>query len=529
MSVTGMSVATARPVARPGADTARDRPSRDRLKTAVAIGIPTALAAALCLYDLSARSLWLDEAATVSIASQHGAAFGSALARDGGNMLGYYAVVHVLIGAFGKGAVVLRLPSVIGAVATVCVLCVLGLRLFGRRIAFGAGLLAAVSLPLVYWGQNARGYSLMVALIAGAFLALVIACQSEHPLGAWVAYGVLTVAAVYAGLEAVLVIPAQLPVLIRYRDRWRGFAVALAVVAACCAPLAVLALNRGSGQLFWVPAPSFETAKQVVQSLASTGLQPNFYTATGNPLLALTGIALVLAVGRTWSIVRGRGGWAAAWVPVLVLSWLVVPFVLALLESVAGQSIFQPRYLLVSLPAVALLLAWALLDRRVPVLIGLATLGVLIALRAAQIVPTYGVSPENWRAATAHVLSRTRAGDCVAFYPLDNRMPFQYYLGGAARAPSPILPAVPLTQARAYVEDYATLPTAQLSALRPRCTRVWLLTSHEGTIGGPPISRQNYTRLNALLAALRHEYPATSKESFGTAKTVTLTLFTGAA
>jgi hypothetical protein len=58
---------------------------------------------------------------------------------------------------------------------------------------------------------------------------------------------------------------------------------------------------------------------------------------------------------------------------------------------------------------------------------------------------------------------------------------------------------------------------------------VWLLTSHEGTVGGPPISRLNYVRLRALTAALAREYPHSRSRSFGTAKTVTLTLFTGVA
>ena len=525
-----MSVATARPATRPPAVARPDGQGRDRLLTIAAIAIPTAIAVALCLYDLVTRSLWLDEAASVAIASQHGAALGTALAHDGGNMLGYYGLLHVLIGAFGKGALVLRLPSVVGAVATVCFTGLLALRLFGRRVALAAGLLIAISLPLSYWGQNARGYSLMVALIAGSFLALVVALQSSRPLPAWIGYAVLMVAAVYAGLEAVLVIPAQLVVLLWYRDRARGFAVAIAVVAACCTPLAVLALSRGSGQLFWVPAPSFETAKQVVQSLASTGLQPNFYTGTGNVLLALTGLVLAVAGWRIYSAVRSRDRRPGAWGAVLVLSWLVVPFVLALVESWVGQSIFQARYLLVSLPAVGLLLAWTLLEHRAPVVLGLAGLAVILALRAAQLAPTYGVSPENWRAATSHVLSQARPGDCVAFYPLDNRQPFQYYVGAAAiRGPRSILPALPWPVVRPYVEDYATLPPAQLSALRSRCTRVWLLTSHEGTVGGPPISRRNYTRLTALLAALNRQYPRSVRQSFGTAKTVTLTLFTGAA
>ena len=62
------------------------------------------LAIALCLYELTTRSLWLDEAATVAIASQHGSALWHAMTHDGGNMLGYYALLHVLIGWFGDGA-----------------------------------------------------------------------------------------------------------------------------------------------------------------------------------------------------------------------------------------------------------------------------------------------------------------------------------------------------------------------------------------------------------------------------------------
>lgn len=499
---------------------------RGALITFAAIAIPTVLAAALCMYEITTRSLWLDEAATVAIASQHGAAFGSALAHDGGNMLSYYALLHVLIGAFGKGALLLRLPSAIAAAATVCVVGLLALRLFDRRVAFGAGLLTAVSLPLVYWGQNARGYSLMVALIAGSFLALVTAVRSERPRAAWVAYVVLTVGAVYAGLEAVLVVPAQLLVLLWYRDRARQLALVLAICALCCVPLAVLAASRGSSQLFWVPGPSITTAKQVVQALASVGLQPNFYTGTGGILLVLTAVVLAGGLWRIWRLLGSTDGRGAAFGPCVVLGWLVIPFLLALVESALGQSIFQPRYLLVSLPAVALLLAWTALDRRLPWVLGVGLIAALLGLRAAQLAPSYGASPENWRAATSYVVTRAGPGDCAAFYPLDNRQPFQYYVGArGGTAPRSILPAVPWSSVRAYVEDYATLSSSQVAALPARCTRVLLVSSHEGAVGGPPVSRQNRTRLLALTASLKRQYPRSRTVSFGTARTITLTVF----
>ena len=65
------------------------------------------------------RSLWLDEAASVAIASQHGGALWHAIAHDGGNMLAYYLLLHALIGLFGTAPAAIRLVSVIATAATV--------------------------------------------------------------------------------------------------------------------------------------------------------------------------------------------------------------------------------------------------------------------------------------------------------------------------------------------------------------------------------------------------------------------------
>ena len=71
----------------------------------------------------------------------------------------YYLVLHVLIGLFGDGVWVLRTPSALAGALTAGLTALLALRLFGRRVALIAGLLTAVSLPLVFWGQSARGYA----------------------------------------------------------------------------------------------------------------------------------------------------------------------------------------------------------------------------------------------------------------------------------------------------------------------------------------------------------------------------------
>jgi uncharacterized membrane protein len=508
----------------------RESPDRERLANLIAVGVPSLLALTLCLYQITTRSLWLDESATVAIASQHGSAFGTALAHDGGNMLAYYALVHLLIGWFGSGALVIRLPAAIAATATVALVGMLGLRLADRRVAAVAGVLAAVSLSLVFWAQNARGYTAMIALVAASFLALLAILERRGGRAAWIGYVACTTAAIYVGLEAVLIVPAQLVALIWFRDRWRPVAAGLAVTAACSVPLAVLAAERGSGQLFWVPGPSLRVLKQVIDALASSGLQPSFYTSTSITLLVLTVIVLIAGAARTWMLWRTEGG-DAVWQPALIWAWLLVPAVVALIESAAGQSIFQARYMLVSLPAISLLLAWTLADRRArsaprPVrLLSLGVLAALIGLRALQLAPAYGASPENWRGATAYVTAHAQPGDCIAFYPLDNRQAFRYYLGDFARAPRPILPTLPWPQIRPFVEDYSSLSPAELAALPQQCGRVWLLASHEGRVGGPPISQGNYARFLQLTNGLQRHYPVTRSLTFSPAGVVTVTLY----
>ncbi len=497
---------------------------RARIRDMLVIAGPALLGLGLCLYDLTARSLWLDESATVAIARQHGGALGSALAHDGGNMLGYYGLQHVLIGLFGSGPFVIRLPSALAAAATTALVGALALRLFDRRVALAAGLLSAVSLSLVYWGQDARGYAPMVALIAASFLAFVALLEDGAGWRAWLAYVVLTTAAVYAGLEAALVVPAQLLVLLWYRHRAHAVLSAVALIALCCVPLAVLASERGSGQLFWVPQPSLRIADQVVQALTSSGLQPSFYTSTGTALLVLTLLVLGTGVARMLGLLRtGRGTLAAA--PGLALAWLLVPAAAALLESTVGQSVFQARYLLVSLPAVALLLGWTIAASHVPRVLAIATLGALLALRALQLAPAYGVSPENWRAATGYVMAGARPGDCAAFYPRDNRMPFEYYLRAPGRAPRPILPTLPWGQVRPYVEDYTSLSAAQIARVPAQCQRVWLVSSHEGRVGGPAVSQGNYLRFTELEAGLQAGYGHSRTASFGYHGAVAVTLF----
>ncbi|HUA70422.1 MAG TPA: glycosyltransferase family 39 protein [Solirubrobacteraceae bacterium] len=492
-----MATQTEVPRVRPPAEAAPPPAERGRLYDVAVAGAPAIVALVLCLIELTTRSLWLDEAATVAIAGQHGSAFWQAAAHDGGNMLGYYALLHVLTSWFGDGAFVIRLPSVVAAACAAGAVSLLGLRLFDRRVAFAAGLLAAVSLPLVFWGQDARAYAPMVALVAGSFVAFAAVVDAPGRRGPWIAYVVLTTLSVYASYVAIFAVAAQLLALAWRRTAWRPIFGALAACAVCWIPLAVLALSRGSGQLFWIGRPNPKLARQVTGALTSAGFEPNFHpTAVATPLAIVTVALLIFAAVR---IARRR-----EWGPILAVSWLVIPVALMLIWSFIGQPIFTPRNLLVSLPAVALLLAWVIMSRAVPPVLAWVAVAILIALRLVVLVPSYGTSPENWRAATAYVTHAARPGDCVAFYPRDASMPFDYYSGG------PVQP---------HVEQYET------PLVPAGCTRVWLVASHQGLPTGTAASRGHYAQYVAVREALARRYPQRNVRSFGYASVIWVELF----
>jgi mannosyltransferase len=507
----------------------------DRVRDAAAVLAPAVLAAALCLVDLTSRSLGFDEAASVTIASQQGHALGAAIAHDGGNMSGYYVLLRLLVALFGTGTFIVRLPSVLSIAAATGLTSLLGLRLFGRRAALVAGVLTAVSLPLVFWGQDARGYAPMVALVAGSFVAFVALVDSDGegasraPVDrrALAAYFVCTTVAAYCSFVAVLVIPAQLIALVWRRHAVRRVGYTLAVSVICWIPLMVLAKQRGSGQLFWVPHPSPTVFKQVFQELTSSGMQPSFgTTATTYPLLGITVLLLVaVAAVHVRRAVRrsGQGADGRMWGQAVVLLWVAVPFVLALIESLAAQPIFTPRNLLMTLPAVSLALGWGFAETRLPRALAFGGIAVVIALRALQLVPSYASNPEDWSFATKYVLSHSHARDCIAFYPLDSRMPFSYYVRARhadALAPRPVFPTAPWSAVKPFVEEYNSLPVARLHRIAARCPRLWLVSSHEGQKRGPSGSRANFHRYRRLRAKLKRLYRHHHKLRFGYAATI---------
>jgi hypothetical protein len=181
-------------------------------------------------------------------------------------------------------------------------------------------------------------------------------------------------------------------------------------------------------------------------------------------------------------------------------------------------------------PAVALLLGAALGHPALPKFVAPAALVALVALRALQLGASYGVSPEPWRQAAAYVQANAQPGDCLAFYPLDGRMAFQYYIGTAqvadASAPRSILPISTWGTVTPYVERYETVSPAQIATRTADCRRLWFVSSHEGQLDGPAQSLANRARYVTLRGRLARQFGHAPIKVFGYAAAVHVQLFT---
>ncbi|MBO0769114.1 MAG: glycosyltransferase family 39 protein [Solirubrobacterales bacterium] len=492
-----------------------------------AICVPGVAALMLCVIELTTRSLWLDEGATAAITAQHGTALWQAISADGGNMLAYYVGMHIWVGIAGHSALALRLPSVAADCFSAVCVALLGMRLFGdRRAALAAGLLTAVSIPLVFWGQDARGYAALVAAISASFLALMVILESDPerppPPLAVAAYVLVTTLALYIGGVALLVIPAQVIAARLVGRRLRTVVGALTVVAALCVPLLVLAVHQGGPSLSSVPPFSSTTLAQGAIAMVSGGLAPQFHISNLTVIATAAGVALVLT-GVTLSSIALLRRSESPWVLMPGL-WVVVPAVLALAAAVIGVPMELPRAATMLIPGVALVLAWLLFRSGWDPPFGWGWLVLILALRLIVLVPNYGTSPEPWHAVVKRVLSVSRPSDCVAFYPQDGRMTFDYYRRGMkdghTNAPRSVLPDAPWGHISTYLDAYTLPIRVTMSDWAVRCQRLWLISAKPGSPGTDSASRARNSGLGWLEQGLKHRFVPVSSQRYGWSSTI---------
>lgn len=376
----------------------------------------TLFGAWLRLWQLGSKSLWLDEGASFALARMPWKHFTWVWWQREANMTAYYLLLRPWL-HLGTSEAWLRLPSAIFGIVSIPLIYVLARRLLNARAALFSAALLAVNPAHVYYSQEARSYSLTVFLLLLSSLFFVRALQNHRvsDLVGWITFSIL---AVYSHYFAALVLVSQVASVLFLRPKqlpWKRLIAGSASIAALAAPGIAFVVIRGSTlDLPWMPKPSGKELVHLWMFLGGSG--PKFALES---VLWLAGYVAIARTFRTWG--RSAGSWRAA----LILSWALLPIVITVLVSL-HRSVFNQRYLLVCLPATAMLAAlgadWLKFAR-----VGIVLVAALCVMSTIAVVRSHHTPREDWRGATNGILDSAQPGDAVVFYPFYARNMFDYY------------------------------------------------------------------------------------------------------
>lgn len=441
------------------------------------------LALALGLWGIGRDgSMWGDEAVSLQVAHRSVAGIWQLSTTTDAVHLLYYLLLHAMFGLHDGGAVLLRLPSVLGTAAAAGGTALIGARLATRRAGLAAGLAFCAFPAVQLYAQEGRSYALVCAAVVASGLLLLRAVE-RPTAGRWAGCAAAVLAACLLHEYAALAVAAQgltLALSRQPRRVWTGWLLATGAAGVALLPLALRSAGQ-SGQVAWIAFPGTGTL------LFAAGL-------------ALAGLlcALVRTPGPVPGPVPGAG---AISLRAFGLPLLLLPQGVLLLVSL-WHPVYLDRYVLFEYAGLALLVGAALdaagrarprLGRRAL----LAVPAVLLLLLPLELRLRTPQSRENDLAgAAAAVRGLARPGDGVLFLPSALRqsalaVPRDYAGLRDLALGRDALATAGLTGTET---DPATLRARMLGA-----TRIVTVRSAEGGTVAPP-SRQDALKQRLLAA-----------------------------
>lgn len=428
--------------------------SFERSQTEPLILILLGIGASLRFHKLGAKSLWLDEAFSVSFARQPWPQFLRTMWHGEANMAAYYVLLKGWL-HFGDSEFWLRSSAALAGIATIVATAVFAKRFLSRTAGWLAAALLAVHAFHIQYSQELRSYSLLALLLVLSAYAFLSALEAPGEAWWWIAYVVFSALAVYAQVFAVFVLASQWLVLTPARIKRIGWARPIAVVAGlgiCVAPMAAVLVLENKGQIDWVPRPSVSSVLEILQDIAGASANQPITTRSASLLLLyFAAWASSLAILR-----KDRENAKPDQTPqpatALIAWWLFFAFATMLLLSFK-KPIFYPRYLFLCVPAAVLLAGQGLaaLEHRGSAARAIsaclfAGMMALSCLSTRDYFSSFRAYGHDWRDATDYVLAHQNAGDAAVIYAFSGHRAFDYYVARkreehkAASAPEVLFP-----------------------------------------------------------------------------------------
>jgi mannosyltransferase len=448
----------------------------------LAVAAELVLGAILGSLFLGTHSLFLDEAASSTLATAPWHRFANVVTHREANMALYYLLLRGWV-VFGHSEIALRSLSVILAVGALWMLIMLARSLFGQRAALLAGLLFAVNPLFIQFAQDVRGYSLALLLVTASCFFFVRGIQrvdAPSPY-CWTAYTVVTALAAYSNFWAALVPIGQalsLGFLPPGRIPWRRIVTSAAALVVLLVPLGLLIQATDNAGVNWAAGSSAgHLFTRIRASVPHTALD----------LLVLVAVVAVVAL---LVLARRRPTIGAVfsrhWAVLFTVCWLVVPVSAVVMLSLVDKPLLVVRYLMVSLPAAVLLVALVIdrvasLARQGATALAVVLLVIVIGASAVGAAQWYAKGgPQDFRSAVGYLADRAQPGDGVLIFEPYERMPVEWYLAGRPATERVLHPVYPTTawgvDPLSFDGPVSFRPSA-IEQAASKYQRIWLLSA----------------------------------------------------
>lgn len=310
------------------------------------------LGCGLRLVELNARSLWTDEAATLSIAQLPLSRIVPSVAALEENPPLHYVLMHFWTFFFSDPVFGMRLFSALCGMGALFLFLLLCERLIPKE-APSACFLAALSSFWIHFSQDGRIYGWLLLLALAATLALLRLDERWSARGA-LAYGALCAAGLYTHNFFVFVLAGHIAHLLLRRKPWRRWAPLYAAIGVLYAPWVLRVLSQV--QLLARASVLSEplTFHNLAYVLGTMVCDTSFLSLAHESLTAGLGVAVLVLLAAGAALFRGRLGDGAAFAAVqLAAAFLGV----RALEWTIHRPVTQARYLIGVSPFLYILLA----------------------------------------------------------------------------------------------------------------------------------------------------------------------------
>ncbi|OWY63282.1 hypothetical protein B7486_53955, partial [cyanobacterium TDX16] len=423
---------------------------------------------------LGRRAVWLDEGFTVMHTDLPWSTFWEIAFDREMNAVLHSTVIHLL--PWDHGSLwALRLPSAISVILLVPVTYLLGRRLFDPAV----GALAAVFITsngfVVEYGQEGRGYALLI-LVGAASSWLFVRALQQDDAPSWAGWVLVSCLLGYAHFFGVLVLVAQVAALgVRWLSRrtldtpWRPAIIGLVCIGLAHLPIAWFFLAGGSkGQNDGLPPFTVERFVGIWVRLAGN---------LGVLLVVLVAVPCLVAVWTLWQSRRRID--EQAWSIAFCVLGVALPVVLVGLVSLV-DTLFVARYFVEVIPFLALLAAFGLTRLR-PTWAQAVVGAAIVVLGLAAVVTWHSTGSREDTNGLVGFLEEpgtVQAGDAVAFDPWFARIPTEVELWHHDELAEQLVPAYPAEPWEEWLpdddpgelEDVAESSLAEIDA-----DRVWVV------------------------------------------------------